>query len=133
VAQVPANGETPGEAPEPADLGSGPVVFKPGDYDLIAEIAKGVPARLKGVVKSMQIPKNSKCIYVEFESAKGGRQIKIMYAHKKSNQQAKRIMEGMRHLIGSPVLVEGRVHRHNGTTDPQYIRIDRTSQIRVEN
>lgn len=113
------------------------ITFSPDDFDAIAKLELKTPAAVKGVVKSVKIPKPGSGLYFAFSDPWDGKQIQAVaypswFDSKKdyNNEEFKKIEADLQKLVGKTVLFEGMVSTQGNKAKPHFIYISGRDQIK---
>lgn len=126
-------------APEPsAPVGPKRIALTPRDTAVIAKLSLNQPVRLQGRVKEIRIPPNSKCMRIEFEAPANAEPIHVAACRGQLDGRAieaeefEEIVQGLQHLLGKTIRVDGVASHWTDETVPRFVRIQRLDQIAVE-
>jgi len=111
-------------------------VFTPDDFEAIAKLELKKPAAVKGIIKSVNIPKAGNGMYFAFSDPWDGKQIRVVAYPKwfegknHKDNEFKSIEKDLQRLVGKTVFFEGRYVTQAGNNNRHFVYITSLNQIK---
>lgn len=111
-------------------------VFSPDDFEAIAKLELKKPAAVKGIIKSVNIPKPGSGLYIAFSDPWDGKQIQVVAYPKwfegkiHNDNEFKSIENDLQRLVGKTVLFEGTYVTQVGNNTRRFVYITSRDQIK---